>query len=40
MSEESDDEIKEIKISDIKEKLIKKQNEEELLKKKNRKKKK
>ncbi len=34
MSEESDDEIKEIKISDIKEKLIKKQNEEELLKKK------
>ena len=34
MSEESDDEIKEIKISDIKEKLIKKQNEEKLLKKK------
>ena len=34
MSEESDDEIKEIKISDVKDKLIKKQNEEELLKKK------
>ena len=34
MSEESDSEIKEIKISDVKEKIIKKQKEEELLRKK------
>ncbi len=34
MSEESDSEMKEIKISDVKEKIIKKQKEEELLKKK------
>ena len=33
MSEESDSEMKEIKISDVKEKIIKKQKEEELLKK-------
>ena len=39
MSEESDEEIKEIKISDVKDKLIRKQKEEELLKKKNKKKK-
>ena len=39
MSEESDEEIKEIKISDVKDKLIKKQKEEELLKKKTKKKK-
>ena len=38
MSEESDEEIKEIKISDVKDKLIKKQKEEELLKKKTKKK--
>jgi len=38
MSEESDEEIKEIKISDVKDKLIRKQKEEELLKKKTKKK--